>query len=137
MPQHEAGQIVQRMVTDRAIEVHCPQRGAGAGRNVADQEGGMREIELQVERVVLIGGDHQRRNESHSDGHGEIRRRAFGVLYLNLIRRDRRPGRRGEARLRIGSHHQRHIAGIGADGQHRRRYRCPTGTLTLPRISAI
>ncbi len=47
----------------RAVEVHGPHRGAGADRHVADEEGGMREIELEIERVVLGRAHDQRRVE--------------------------------------------------------------------------
>jgi len=60
MTQDQATQIVQRVVVHGAVEIDCPDGAARPGRHVADQEGGMPEIEFEIQRIALRGADQQR-----------------------------------------------------------------------------
>ena len=97
MAQNQTRQVAQRVVTQRTVEIDCPQRVAYARRNVAHQKRRMSEIEFQVQRVVLAGGHDQRRYEGHLDRHREIRRCALRVLHLNPIAGNGSPGRFGKS----------------------------------------
>ena len=74
VPQHQARQIVQRMMAHRAVEIDRPQRRACARRHVPDDEGRMGQVELQIQRIVLTRADDQRRDEIDIERHGEIGR---------------------------------------------------------------
>ena len=77
VPQHEARELVPGPAPYRAVEVDRPHRGARTDGNVTHEERGMRQIELQIERVALGRAHRQRRVEIHLHGHGQIRSRAL------------------------------------------------------------
>ena len=116
--QHEARQLVPGPAPYRAVEIDRPDGGARADGNVTHQKRGVRQIELQVERVALRRAYRQRRIEIHLHGHGQARSRPLRVLHLDLARRNR--GARGgrKAHLGIGGGGEQDVAGVAAHGEH-------------------
>jgi len=80
-------------------------------------ERGMGKIEVEIERIALVGRDHQGRIQAHLHRNGEVARTAFGSLDLNLAGRNRRARRAGKSGLRISGHGQGHVSRISANGQ--------------------
>ena len=117
MAQDEAREIVARAPAHRAVEVHRPDRGTGAVRHMPHEECGMRQIELEIERVVLARAHVERCVEGNRYRYGQVGARALGVLDLNLIARDRGARRRRKARLRIRRGDQQDVGRISAHGE--------------------
>src|SRR4051794_24679494 len=88
-----------------------------------DNEYRMREIELQVERIVGARSDHQRLRKRHTDRYREASRAALGSLNLDLTAGDGATGRGGKSGFRIRGDYQRNITGVAAD----RDGRCGVG----------
>jgi hypothetical protein len=88
---------------------------------VADDEGGMRQIEFQIKRSVrrAAGSDDQRCIETDIDRHRQAEITAAGVLDVDARGRNARSRGGCEAGLRIRRHGQQQVAGIAADGEYR------------------
>lgn len=78
----------------------------------------MAEIEFQIQGVVLIRADQQRRDEIDADRHREIGRCAAGVLNAYVGGRNGGGRRRRESGFRIGRRGQHDVARIAADREH-------------------
>ena len=116
MAQNEQCDVPDRMVPDRTIEIYRPDcRAHQRGRRMCDDEGRMREIELDIELAGHARRDLQRRDKHDRHGHRQIRRRSLRMLDLDFRGRDRCARRRVESCFRIGGRRQRHIAGIRAE----------------------
>ena len=103
------------MPAHRTVEVDRPQRHARCRRHVADDECRMVEVEFEVQSVALVSADNQRRFEVDFDGDRLAARAPFSSLNLDLVGRDRRPGRCSKSRLRIGRGRQHDVTRIPGD----------------------
>jgi hypothetical protein len=117
--QHEARDVTERVMAHGPLEVDGPdRRAAEGGGHVPDDERGVGEIEFEIHLRGSGSRHNDRRYEVHGHGDRQVGRSALGMLDLNLVRRNRGAGGAGESGFRIGSHVQRDVAGIGAQGQY-------------------
>ena len=112
----QSGQVKNAAVTNGAVKVDGPHGGARRGRNVSDDESGMREIEFEVERSGLILGDDDGGSESDVDGNGEATGAALRVFDLNLGCGDDGVGVGSETGFGIGGSDEHYVTGIGGNG---------------------
>ena len=121
--QHHVGKAAGMVAQHGAVEVHRPYQRLGGGGDMADDEGRVREIELQVEGIVGVGAHDQGLDQVDGRGHGLAAGGPGRALDLHLARVRALAvgggGGAGEAGGGIGGGGEVDVAWVGAEGENR------------------